>query len=80
MAEEESTRIQPSNGEGEEDYMGDLSQFLPPEPSNTSKFSLKKVAFFFPVQMPNLFIFLEFANEVPQFSFFFYFLLLMRFD
>ncbi|KAL1082651.1 hypothetical protein V6Z11_D09G146600 [Gossypium hirsutum] len=42
MAEEESTRIQPSNGEGEEDYMGDLSQFLPPEPSNTSKFTLKK--------------------------------------
>ncbi|TYJ18637.1 hypothetical protein E1A91_A09G137000v1 [Gossypium mustelinum] len=43
MAEQESTRIQPSNGEGEEDYMGDLSQFLPPEPSNTSKFSLKKI-------------------------------------
>lgn len=43
MAEQESTRIQPSNGEGEEDYMGDFSQFLPPEPSNTSKFTLKKI-------------------------------------
>lgn len=28
----------------EEDYMGDLSQFLPPETSNSSKFSAKKVS------------------------------------
>ncbi|XWS43218.1 hypothetical protein CRYUN_Cryun16bG0083700 [Craigia yunnanensis] len=42
---EESSRNQTSNGKGEEeeDYMGDLSQFLPPEPSNPSKFSSKKI-------------------------------------
>ncbi|KAK8600703.1 hypothetical protein V6N13_059559 [Hibiscus sabdariffa] len=48
MAEEDSSRIQESNGktdkeEEEEDYMGDLSQFLPPETSNSSKLSLKKI-------------------------------------
>lgn len=36
-----------NNGEGEEeDYMGDLSQFLPPELSDTSNSSSKKVGFF----------------------------------
>ncbi|KDP24602.1 hypothetical protein JCGZ_25518 [Jatropha curcas] len=30
-------------GNEEEDYMGDLSQFLPPETSNSSKFSSKKI-------------------------------------
>ncbi|XP_022766779.1 G patch domain-containing protein 11 [Durio zibethinus] len=42
---EESSRNQGSNGKGEdeEDYMGDLSQFLSPEPTNPSKFSSKKI-------------------------------------
>ncbi|KAE8689991.1 hypothetical protein F3Y22_tig00110930pilonHSYRG00110 [Hibiscus syriacus] len=47
MAEEDSSRIQKSNGktekeEEDDDYMGDLSHFLPPEPSNSAKLSLKK--------------------------------------
>ncbi|XVE61236.1 hypothetical protein DITRI_Ditri06bG0023400 [Diplodiscus trichospermus] len=41
---EEPSRNQASNGrEDEEDYMGDLSQFLPPEPSKPSKFSSIKI-------------------------------------
>ncbi|KAK6232274.1 G-patch domain - like 10 [Theobroma cacao] len=44
---EESSRNQSRNGNGkeeeeEDDYMGDLSQFLPPQPSNPSKLSSKK--------------------------------------
>ncbi|XVF56029.1 hypothetical protein PTKIN_Ptkin06aG0083900 [Pterospermum kingtungense] len=46
---EESSRNQASNGKGEEeeeeeDYMGDLSQFLPPELSNPSNSSSKKTS------------------------------------
>ncbi|KAK6244097.1 hypothetical protein QUC31_010506 [Theobroma cacao] len=43
---EESSRNQSRNGNGkeeeEDDYMGDLSQFLLPQPSNPSKLSSKK--------------------------------------
>ncbi|XP_028092306.1 uncharacterized protein C6F6.19-like [Camellia sinensis] len=37
----ETTNKQPSDEEEEEDYMGDLSQFLPPETTAPSKSSVK---------------------------------------
>lgn len=51
MAETESTKKQSYHGELKEeeddDYMGDLSQFIAPETSNPTKSSLKKVSSLF---------------------------------
>lgn len=51
MAETESTKKQSYHGELKEeeddDYMGDLSQFISPETSNPTKSSLKKVSSLF---------------------------------
>lgn len=51
MAETESTKKQSYHGEFKEeeddDYMGDLSQFIAPETSNPTKSSLKKVSSLF---------------------------------
>lgn len=51
MAETASTKKQGNHGEfteeEDDDYMGDLSQFIPPENSNPTKSSLKKVSSLF---------------------------------
>lgn len=51
MAETGSTKKQSYHGEFKEeeddDYMGDLSQFIAPETSNPTKSSLKKVSSLF---------------------------------
>lgn len=63
MESMEESKEKKSNGE-EEDYMGDLSQFLPPQPSNTSKFSSKKVA----INMFFFCFFLEFLRRFESFA------------
>uniref|UniRef100_A0A2P2K675 Uncharacterized protein n=1 Tax=Rhizophora mucronata TaxID=61149 RepID=A0A2P2K675_RHIMU len=46
MAESRKNQ-QGGNGKEEEDYMGDLSQFLPPETLNPPILSVKKVGMLF---------------------------------